>query len=206
MHRKFPEILLFQLIVAGAVVAAFILNSCHCSCGSADITDVPLSVLKKADSFIIAKTGKDYFQKYISPDFAETKFNGKQYDLVYRLYIPDKPYVNCPIKFTVDEQGNVDTTKEITGIPDCANNKEACDFKINEAQAVQIAKENKLPAGITKWKTGFLWNKELNRYVWHVLSTFSESGKGTAYKGSGREILVDPVTGSVIKAYDWRIP
>ena len=201
-YKKFP----FLLIVIILSSSSLILNSCHCSCGAADAADVPLSVLKKANEFIIARTGKTFFNKYIEPDFVKTKYYKPDYKIAYRLFMPEKPYVNVLIEFTIDAEGNVDTTKDVIGIPNCANDSNACSFNIDEKKAEQIAKDNGLTAGVAKWKTGFLWDKELNQYVWHVLSTFDESGKGKEYKGDGKEIVIDPGTGLVLKAYNWRIP
>lgn len=201
--RKYFYPFLVALIILST---AFVLNSCSCSCGIADATDVPLSVLNKANDFIIARTGRQFFEKYVTPNFINTKYVKPNYNMVYELYMPEKPYVYGIIKFTISNKGIVDTAKEISGIPNCAGDSSACSFSINEKQAVQIAKANDLEKGINKWKVGFLWNKNLGQYVWHVLATEKESGKGKSYKGNGREIIIDPNTGLVLKDFKWHIP
>ncbi len=194
------------LILIFAAPSMFILNSCHCSCGISDASDVPLSVLNKAEEFIISKTGKHFFDYYIAPDFTLTKFNPPYYNMAYRLYIPEKPYVNAEITFTVDSLGNVDTTKEIIGIPDCAGNPELCSFSVDKKKAEEIAAQNGLKKGVIPWKTAFMWNKEMGQYVWHVLSTLKESGGKENYSGNGEDFIIDPNSGKILDKNYWHIP
>jgi|YelNatPaOPRAMG01_1025707.scaffolds.fasta_scaffold04398_4 hypothetical protein len=202
---------ILSLVYTGVILmiiftSTFLFNSCNCGCGVGDQTDVPLSVLNKANDFIIKKTGEVFFKKYFSPDFGKTEFTGSQYKMVYSFFMPDKPYVNSWAEFYIDTTGVVDTTKEISGIPDFINNPASCKFDINAAKAIQIAKNNGLETGIKPWKTGFLWDNDLNQYVWHVLSIFNESGKDKDYKANGKDMLIDPNTGLVLKTSLWNIP
>ncbi len=207
MNKKKILYPVYTLIILLLTVAfGLVLNSCNCGCGLADQTDVPLSVLNKANNFIIKKTGKEFFQKYFSPDFGKTKFIGTQYKMVYSFFMPDKPYVNSWAEFYIDTTGVVDTTKEISGIPDYLENPSSCSFVINTNKAIQIAKDNGLEQGIGKWKTGFLWDNNLNQYVWHVLATFNQAGKGNNYKANGKDMIIDPNTGLVLRTSLWNIP
>jgi hypothetical protein len=64
-----------------------------------------LGVLKKADQFIISKTGDDFFKKYITVDFSQSKHIEPNYLMVYKFYMPEKPFVDELIRFTVDSTG-----------------------------------------------------------------------------------------------------
>ena len=201
--RNIAKWFLLFLLLSSVGIA---LNSCSCGCGSADAADVPLNVLNKANDFIISKTGKDFFDKYITPDFALITYTEPNYKMVYRLFMPEKPFVNITIKFTIDSTGKIIDGDGVTGIPDFKNDPQSCEFNIDEKTAEKIASENGLRKGVINWKTGLLWDKDLDRYVWHVLSTFSETGKGNDYKGSGKELIIDPTNGKVLSASLWHIP
>ena len=187
-------------------LSVFILESCSCNCGARNSSDVPLSVLTKANDFIISKTGKEFFDKYITPEFALIKYQPPDYKMAYRFFIPEKPFVNEFIKFTVDGDGNIDTNYEISGIPDFKSNPGYCDFSIDEKGAIQSAQKSGLEEGITPWKTGLVWDATLNRYTWHVLATSSQSGEKNEFKGSGKELVIDPGNGKVLAVNYWHIP
>ena len=179
-------------------VSAFIYYGCGCACGTVDETDVPASVLKNADDVIIAKTGHDFFEKYITIDLRRTKYLPPDYFLVYRLIMPEKPYVNETIEFTVDANGKLNESFPVKGLPDCANG--GCDFSIDEAKAIEIAKENGLDKGIKDWQTIFSWNEKNNTYAWYVLSTLKE---GEGVRTGGKEIIIDGNTGKVLEQNEW---
>ncbi len=122
------------------LISITILTSCKCrACEDKEEGSVPLEVLTKADSFITASTGKEFFQQYITPDFYRTKHTPPYYEMAYKFFMPEKPYVNATIKFTVDSLGNVVKNRDIVGIPRCVNFPEECDFNIDEQTAKQIA-------------------------------------------------------------------
>ncbi len=183
-----------------------ILTSCKCrACEDKEEGTVPLEVLSKADSFIVASTGKDFFKQYITPDFYRTKHTPPYYEMAYKFFMPEKPYVNATIKFTVDSLGNVLRNRDIVGIPRCLNFPEECDFNIDEQTAKQIATNMGLKDGVKEWDTGFMWDFKMERYVWRILSTHSELGNEENYKASGQEMIIDPNTGDVLALNDWRI-
>jgi hypothetical protein len=183
-----------------------ILTSCKCrACEDKEHGSVPIEVLTKADSFIVASTGKDFFDKFITPDFARTKHAPPYYEMAYKLFIPEKPYVDAIIKFTVDSVGNVLKNRDIVGIPKCLNFPEECDFNIDEQTAKQVATNMGLKDGIKEWDIGFMWDFKFNRYVWRILSTLTELGSEENYKATGQEMLIDPNTGEVLALNDWRI-
>jgi hypothetical protein len=203
-HFLIASIILF-LATAGSIPVLFF-SSCKClSCSKEDEAVIPVDVLAKADSFIISSTGKEFFSKYITADFYLSKHTPPYYEMAYRLYMPEKPYVNSVIKFTVDSVGNVIKNRDIVGIPACRFFPEECNFNIDEQTARIIANEMGLKDGIKEWQAGFLWDFERKRYVWKILSTLDEIGSDENYKATGQEIVIDPADGEVLALNDWRI-
>jgi hypothetical protein len=200
------EILISVLSVLVVVVSGITFYSCSCGCGAANNSDIPVDILTKADDYIISKTGKDFFNNYISPDFSLIKYNAPNYRMVYRFFIPEKPYVDELIKFTVDSAGNINRAEEISGIPDFKNNPESCNFSIDKKTAIQIARDSGLEEGVIEWKYGLVWDSGLQKYTWHILSTFSQSGAANDYKGNGKELVIDPGNGKILATNIWHIP
>ena len=197
------SLLLSALII---LISIFVLTSCKCrACEDKEEGSVPLEVLTKADSFITASTGKEFFQQYITPDFYRTKHTHPYYEMAYKFFMPEKPYVNATIKFTVDSAGNVLKNRDIVGIPRCINFPEECDFNIDEQTAKQIANNMGLKEGIREWEVGLLWDFKLQRYVWRILSTLTEYSSGDNYKATGQEMVIDPNTREVLALNDWRV-
>jgi len=192
-------------IIAIAALS-FLIYSCSCPCsGKKDVPNVPLDVLNNATAFVISKTGEKFFNDYIIPDFVLTKHVPPYYEMTYRLYIPEKPYVNTKISFTVDGTGKVVEKKDIIGIPECVTTPSSCDWQIDKEAAISIAKENKLEEGVKDWKMRFVWNPERQIYVWHILTTIREFEGDFGYRGSGNEMLIDPVSGEVLAVTGWHI-
>jgi len=197
---------LLLLITPIILISIAILISCKCrACEDQEQGTVPLEVLTKADSFIVASTGQEFFQKYITPDFYRSKHTPPYYEMAYKFFMPEKPYVNATIKFTVDSLGNVLKNRDIVGIPRCVNFPEECDFNIDEQSAKKIATNMGLKDGVKEWDTGFMWDFKLHRYVWRILSTLTEFGNEENYKATGQEMVIDPNTGEVLALNDWRI-
>ncbi len=206
MINRFKNIAGFILVVSFLPIASIILSSCMCvPCHQREETQVPYDVLQKSNEFIIAKTGEQFFKKYITPDFTRTKKDSTGYLMVYQMFDPDRPYVDDLIHFSTDTLGNVDTLKDVIGIPDCKDNPELGNFSLNEEEAIKTAKEFGLPKGIKDWKTGFLWDQKYQQYVWHVLSVTEENKKNGVYSGKGKEIIIDPASGNVLETNDWHI-
>ena len=206
MTRK--SIYIISTLFSAAIIlfGITVLTSCKCrACEDKEEGSVPLEVLTKADSFITASTGKEFFQQYITPDFYRTKHTHPYYEMAYKFFMPEKPYVNATIKFTVDSAGNVLKNRDIVGIPRCINFPEECDFNIDEQTAKQIANNMGLKEGIREWEVGFLWDFKLQRYVWRILSTLTEYNSGDNYKATGQEMVIDPNTGEVLALNDWRV-
>ena len=195
----------FLITTLSIFILAMIINSCTCStCGNQESV-IPYEVLSKADLFIANQTGSKFFQSYIKPDFTKSKQIENGYFLTYNLFIPEKPFVKGEIRFTVDTLGNVNKKMEIFGIPLCKEFPEDCNFKIDEEAAKNIALKNGLEQGVKPWKFGFLYDVVYKKYVWHVLSTLSESEGEYGYRASGKELIISPSSGEVIQKNDWKI-
>jgi len=189
------------------IISAIILIAYSCTCSSCGNEEsvIPYSVLSKADLFVANQTGSTFFQNYIKPDFSKIKKIETGYFIVYNLFIPEKPFVSGQIRFSVDSLGNVNNNLEVFGIPQCKEFPEDCDFKIDKEAAKRIAIESGLEEGIKEWKFGFLYDVVYQKYVWHVLSTLSESEGEYGYRASGKELIISPSTGEVIQKNDWKI-
>jgi hypothetical protein len=198
----------YSILFSAAIIliSIAILAACRCrACDEQEQTSVPLEVLTKADSFIVASTGREFFDKYITVDFYRTRHTPPYYEMAYRFFMPDKPYVSATIKFTVDSSGNVLKNRDIVGIPRCKNFPEECEFNIDEQAARRIAEDYELKKGIREWDAGLLWDFKLKRYVWNILSTVNEFGDEENYRASGQEMIIDPNTGDVLALNDWII-
>jgi hypothetical protein len=206
VNKKLILKLSFTAAVLTVLIGLSVLTSCKCrACSDQEEATVPVEILAKADSFIVSTTGEEFFKKYITPDFYRTKVHPGFYEMAYKFFMPEKPYVNATIKFMVDSVGNIMKNRDIVGIPRCKNFPRECQFNIDEATARQIASKNGLKEGIKEWDAGFLWDFKLKRYVWRILSTLNEFGGEENYKATGQEIVIDPGDGEVLALNDWRI-
>ncbi len=196
-----------KYLSAAFVFLAISLNLSSCSSDSSKRTEsvFPFEVLHKANVFIISKTGLEFFKNYITINFAKSKYIPPYYEVAYNLYIPDKPYVNALITFTIDSSGNVFKDKDIIGIPSCKNNPAQCNWEIDKETAINIAQENGLAKGIKEWQIKFIWNPERQIYVWYILSTIREFTGDFGYRGMGKEMIIDPVSGEVLALNDWKV-
>lgn len=197
---------LIQLVFPLALIAlSFISFSCSCGCGNSGENTIPRFVIDNADKFIMERTSQDFFEKYIKFDETKTQKNPLGYNLVYKFYIPEKPYVDALIQLYADTLGKINTERGISGIPNCLSNPPECEFKIDEKKAVQIATEAGLEPGIKEWKKMFVWSDRHGRYTWIVLSTFEEAYGTNGFRGNGRELVIDASNGNVIDNKEWFI-
>ena len=198
------------LKISFTIISITILGAIYYSCSSSsneknEEAVVPLIVLQEANLFILSKTGPEFFHNYIAVDNIKTKHSPPYYEMAYNLYVPEKPYVNTSITFTVDETGKVVESRDIIGIPNCANNPKLCDWQVDKDGAVQIAESEGLEKGIKDWQIAFLWNPERQIYVWRILTVIREFQGDFGYRGSGKEMLIDPVSGEVLSLTGWQI-
>ena len=203
--------LLFKIFSVDLIIillfSAFVFyNGCTCKpCSEQEESQIPLEVLKKADQFIISKTGNDFFKKYITIDFSQSKHIPPNYFMVYKFYMPEKSFVDEVIRFNVDSMGNVLKQYEVVGIPDCNANPMDCDFVVDEKIARQVATENGLPKGIKDWKVDFIWEAKYNKYIWKIITTSKETLLQDHDRAEGELIMIDPSNASVIEKESWRV-
>lgn len=202
------KILNVVLSVLLLVTLFFFLVSCSsssCCKHNTNTTSIPQDILERGNRFIISKTGKDFFNKYIQPDLSSSKEISPGYFLAYNFNIPEKPHVKGTISFTVDSLGKILTDREISGIPDCMTSPGECDFTIDEEMAIEIAKQNDFEPGIKEWKRNFIWDAKFDKYVWQILNTHNESEGGYGKRANGREMVIDSSTGEVLAINEWRV-
>lgn len=203
--KLFIIIQLMQIVII-AISFSLLINGCNCiPCSEKEEAQIPLDVLKKADQFIILKTGDDFFKKYITADFFQSKHIAPNYLMVYKFYMPEKPFVDELIRFTVDSTGKVLTQYEVVGIPDCNTNLIDCDFVVDDKIAKQIATENGLPKGIKDWKVDFVWEAKYNKYVWKIISTNKETVLQDHDRAEGELIIINPSNASIIEKESWKV-
>ena len=156
---------------------------------------------------MISKVGQDFFEKYIKIAINNCTyciestdiFQGPYYLMVYSFKMPEKPFVDELIEFVVDTDGNVILEREPYGIPDPAK----CDFSIDEAEAIQIAKNAGLEDGIADWETSFHWYAgDLKTFVWAVQNTLPIPS-GQDYSAYGKGVVIDANSGEVLQNYEW---
>jgi hypothetical protein len=197
---KILNILLLSAMIPAAML---FLNGCGCSCDVAREADIPSAVKNSADQVIISRTGKDFFDQYITLDLNRSKVIPPDYFMVYRLVIPEKPYVNEIVEFTVNAEGKLNNSFSVTGIPECTSG--GCAFTVNEQKAIEIAAKSGLLKGIKEWKAAFAWNEKFNKYVWRVVSVLSEPKNPQESKSMGKDIIVDANSGDILENNDWYV-
>lgn len=200
--------LIFQFIQILIILLSFslLINGCNCiPCNENEEAQIPAAILKKADQFIISKTGDEFFKKYITADFYQSKHIEPNFLMVYKFYMPEKPFVHELIRFTIDSTGKVLTQYEVVGIPECKSNPNDCEFVVDDKIAKQIATDHGLPKGIKDWKVDFVWEAKYNKYVWHLFSTLQESKGDFGYRANGEQIVIDPNNAYVIYQDRWQI-
>ena len=206
MKTNIFKIFLFDFLISTAVVFTVGLNSCSCvPCQQQEESNIPLDVLRKSDQFIISKTGSDFFKKYITIDFVQSKHINSNYFMVYRFYMPEKSFVDETISFTTDSTGKILKQYEVFGIPECSSDPAGCNFTVDEKNAKQIASENGLPAGIKEWKTDFIWSGQYKKYVWEIISTNKATNNQDNYRAEGEKIIIDAANSEVLSKDSWRI-
>ena len=206
MKNLFLKVFSVDLIIILLFSAFIFYSGCSCKpCQQKEESQIPLGVLKKADQFIISKTGDDFFKKNITVDFSQSRHIAPNYLMVYKFYMSEKPFVDELIRFTVDSAGKVLTQYEVVGIPNCNSNQNDCDFVVDEKTAKQIATQNNLAKGITDWKIDFVWNNNHNKYVWEIISTIKETKNEENSRAEGEKIIIDSNNASVLSKDTWKI-
>lgn len=202
-ENKMKSSIFFLILVSLYMTLNF--YSCSGSKYDYEQTGIPLYIFNNAKNFISSKTGEKFFENYIQPDFENCRKTENGYFLSYKLYVPEKPFVNGQIRFTVDTLGNVLQNLEVFGIPECIKNPGDCKFSIDEKSARAIAEQNGLEKGVKDWKISFLFDPMLRKYVWNINATITQSEGEFGYRASGKEMVIDSSTGEVLLLNEWKI-
>lgn len=178
----------------------------------------PGFIVAKSDSIIISKTGSAFFHKYIKyikHDTSSNQFNfavadnhflkammeqfpqDVPYNVLYRLQIPGKPWINEPIRFYFDSTGNI--IRPVMGIQEYLLYPDSCTFEIDSTKAINIAKKAGFEKGIKPWEISFGWSgRKINKYTWVVKNYINSFGCG-----EGHLLWIDASSGSVLQLWDW---
>lgn len=97
----------------------------------------PSKMIKIAEDYIISRVGIDYFRKNFKIADSGHMKQELGYTIVYR-FIPLEQYTNDGI-VTIHISGD---KAESNLVPNCVKDNSLCDFKITNAEALQIAKNN----------------------------------------------------------------
>jgi len=162
-----------------------------CSKKKDSFKSVPKSLIKKADEFVIAKTGNQFFEKYIKLDEQNSKPDSPYFFIQYDFKMPEKDFVDEKIHFYMDAEGNIVKGREVFGIPDCAENPKSCEFNVTKEQVEKLATE----VGIEKDENSridFRWNSSYGKYVW------SMQAPQDADSDRGQEVIIDANSGMVL--------
>jgi len=175
---------------------------------------IPDGVLASADEYAISKVGQAFFDSCMtwspglscyrsldgainpnSPDWLQYP----RYVVIYKLSIPGKPFVDELVVVNIKEDGGwFEDTAHDEGLPDCVSHPGECEFPIDEATAIEIARDAGLQAGRKPWMADFRWfGHEHRTYAWRIRNELGQS--------HGEFVLVDANDSAVIEKNTWRV-
>lgn len=188
--------------VIGIIIVCLMVTPFLASVIIAQQTDMERNTMELGNELIISKIGSDYFNDYIkllSIEYQSSNevIENQHYLLTYTFKIPEKLFVNESIEIEIDIDGNI--VRE-WGIP---NNPDECEFPVDEARAIDIARDYGLEEGIKEWESDFHWHDVLKTYVWTVRNTLSASSVDEPYEESGIIVIIDANSGEVRGSLNW---
>lgn len=183
------------------------------------IAIIPDTIILKANDFIISRVGEQFFNSYIKYDSKNSRFSPADsfciehpsscaefllkphYYFVYTFKIPERDFVDEIIEFVTDTLGNVVSSRDVFGIPECPNNNCWNNFPLIEKdEAVSIAQNNGLEEGIKEWSVSFhFYAGEFDNYVWEVSNTLYQSSS----ESGGKTLLIDASNGKIFQSANW---
>jgi hypothetical protein len=111
------------------------------------------------------------------------------------------PWVDERITVPVGWKGVRSSDPRLYGLPACPGSPADWVFAVSEEDALRIAREAGLAPGSAPWTARFRWaGKGIERYVWAVGNVTRRDCGGIRL---GDTILVDAVTGVVLKREGW---
>ena len=177
------------------------------------------SIIYKANSFVISKVGEQFFNSYIKYDSENSKFSPADsfcienpsscadfllkphYYFVYSFKISENEFVDEIIELVTDTLGNVVSSREPFGIPQCPDNNCWDNFPlIARDEAISIAQNNGFEDGISEWSVTFhFYANEYNNYVWQISNTMYQSDS----ESSGKSLIIEAGNGEIIESINW---
>ena len=178
--------------------------------------EVPAEALAGAREYAISKVGEAFFDAYMTWNPALSCFREldprrlglanapdwlkyPRYIIIYNFRIPEKPYINEIVVVNIKEDGGwFQDVAHDEGLPDCVSHPGECDFPIDEAAAIEIARGAGLQDGNALWRADFRWfGRRHHTYAWEVQNDLGER--------HGESVLIDANDGAVINVGEWRI-
>jgi hypothetical protein len=170
-------------------------------------------IVKKSNQIVISLVGEKFFNEHYFFDPFRSRYyeadpwciqhpsdclrflQKPHYLMVYSFRTNGITTEALSAEFVVDTSGNLITERDISGVPNCVNDPKECVF-IDKASAISIAKSAGLETGIEEWKISFHWFAGNSKtFVWTVSNTLR--------KASGKVVVIDANSGTVIGIYDW---
>ena len=165
---------------------------------------IPRPVLCGAETLVVQRVGKPFFQKHMALDFSASRFSpgtestaAPHWTVVYRVR-NNKGAPNA-IDVEVDGSGRPFGDQPVRGALDCVREPTACEFALDEGAARSAARKAGLAPGITPWNVQFQFvHGSWQRYAWTVLST-----QGDGCNARGESYMIDPNTGRILEKSEW---
>ena len=178
---------------------------------------IPESIISAARDGIAERVGGEYADAYFhfapeysslllpeegcleNPGLCDPANSQEQYRILFFFQIPGKPFIDQPILIVLDADGGLVTELDQLNVPQCILNPDECEFPVDQAQAIAIAKNAGLEEGKAEWVTHFLWNYKYKSYVWSVRNLLEQTSNGE----SGEHVLIDANSGNVLMNGRW---
>ncbi len=175
---------------------------------------IPDGVLASADEYVISKVGQAFFDSCFtwslglscyrplagainpnSPDWLQYP----RYVVIYKFLVPGRPFVDEVVVVNIKTDGGwFEDTAHDEGLPDCASQPKECEFPIDEAAAIEIARDAGLQEGKKPWRSDFRWSGRTHKtYVWEIRNELEQL--------SGELVFIDANDGTVLEVSDWRV-
>jgi hypothetical protein len=194
----------FRILNLLIILAAIFQFSCQCD-KIQKVNGIPSTVIERSQSIFISKMTAEGFNKYIKYSIDRSQFNGRFYEIVYLFHPNVAGADTIPITLSMDTLNNVLYPDVLKEIPDLVSTAYKGEFAVAQKDARHIAELEHFPAGIKDWDIRFIYEPQLNKYVWSVITTFEQSAGSNGMRGKGKIMILDPVDGSVLKINDWNI-
>jgi hypothetical protein len=165
---------------------------------------IPDTLREHAVRTVSSFVGPAFFHAFFEYDPEDSRCRDPQSlrrcTVVFRFRDPDKPWMDMKVRVPVGADGHVDTLR--IPFPNCAKHPEKCRFGVSKDDALAIASESGLPAGIRPWRVNLRWNtRVIDGLVWSITTITSESADETV----GQELIIDVNDGQARVTIPWTL-